>query len=78
MRPPYGNYNSNIQSIAAGRGQSLALWDQDTGDADGNTVAQSQAVYNSVASAKPKNALILQHETEGMFFILFVLGVAVF
>jgi peptidoglycan/xylan/chitin deacetylase (PgdA/CDA1 family) len=78
MRPPYGNYNSNIQSIAAGRGQSLALWDQDTGDADGNTVAQSQAVYNSVASAKLKNALILEHETEGMFFILFVLGVAVF
>ncbi|KAJ7254970.1 hypothetical protein B0H12DRAFT_1114363 [Mycena haematopus] len=64
MRPPYGNYNSNIQSIAAGRGQSLALWDQDTGDADGNTVAQSEAVYNSVADAKPKNALILEHETE--------------
>ncbi|KAJ7891552.1 carbohydrate esterase family 4 protein, partial [Mycena leptocephala] len=62
MRPPYGNYNSNIQSIAAGRGQSLALWDQDTGDADGNTVAQSQAVYNSVASAKLKNALILEHQ----------------
>ncbi|KAJ6538000.1 hypothetical protein B0H19DRAFT_1382604 [Mycena capillaripes] len=39
MRPPYGNYNSNIQSITAGRGQSLAL-------------------------SKPKNALILEHETE--------------
>ncbi|KAJ6467843.1 hypothetical protein C8R45DRAFT_1019188 [Mycena sanguinolenta] len=64
MRPPYGNTNTNVQSIAAGRGQSLALWDQDTGDADGNTVAQSEAVYNSVANAKPKNALILQHETE--------------
>ncbi|KAJ7437169.1 hypothetical protein FB451DRAFT_1416983 [Mycena latifolia] len=30
MRPPYGSYNSNIQSIAAARGQSLALWDWDT------------------------------------------------
>ncbi|KAF7344060.1 hypothetical protein MVEN_01695500 [Mycena venus] len=49
MRPPYGNYNSNIQSIAAGRG------------AESRT---SEAVYNSIASAKPKNALILEHETE--------------
>ncbi|KAJ7628943.1 hypothetical protein FB45DRAFT_919611 [Roridomyces roridus] len=31
MRPPFGDYNDNIQSIAAGRGQSLALWDWDTG-----------------------------------------------
>jgi peptidoglycan/xylan/chitin deacetylase (PgdA/CDA1 family) len=64
MRPPYGDYNSNIQSIAAGRGQNLALWDWDTGDADGNTTAQSEAVYNDVANAKVKNALILEHETE--------------
>ncbi|KAJ7264517.1 hypothetical protein B0H12DRAFT_1321438 [Mycena haematopus] len=64
MRPPYGDYNDNVQSIAAGRGQSLALWDQDTGDADGSTVAESEAVYNDVANAKVKNALILEHETE--------------
>ncbi|KAJ7067802.1 hypothetical protein C8F01DRAFT_1333220 [Mycena amicta] len=62
--PPYGSYNTNIQSIAAGRGQSLALWDYDTGDADGNTTAQSEAVYNDVISGKAKNALILEHETE--------------
>ncbi|KAF8210048.1 hypothetical protein K438DRAFT_1810758 [Mycena galopus ATCC 62051] len=64
MRPPYGNTNANVQAIAAGRGQSLAMWDTDTRDADGNTVAQSEAVYNGVASAKPKNALILQHEVK--------------
>ncbi|KAJ7080229.1 carbohydrate esterase family 4 protein [Mycena epipterygia] len=64
MRPPYGDYNDNIQSIAAARGQSLALWDWDTGDADGNTTAQSEALYNDVANAKVKNALILEHETE--------------
>ncbi|KAJ7451566.1 ricin B lectin domain-containing protein [Mycena latifolia] len=64
MRPPFGDYNTNIQSIAAARGQSLALWDWDTGDADGNTTAQSEAVYNDVANAKVKNALILEHETE--------------
>ncbi|KAJ7035145.1 hypothetical protein C8F04DRAFT_1233808 [Mycena alexandri] len=64
MRPPFGSYNDNIQSIAAGRGQNLALWDWDTGDADGNTTAQSEALYNDVISAKVKNALILEHETE--------------
>ncbi|KAJ7032972.1 hypothetical protein C8F04DRAFT_1355506 [Mycena alexandri] len=64
MRPPFGSYNGNIQSVAAGRGQSLALWDWDTGDADGNTTAQSKALYDDVARAKVKNALILEHETE--------------
>ncbi|KAJ7254460.1 carbohydrate esterase family 4 protein [Mycena rebaudengoi] len=64
MRPPFGEYNSNVQSIAAARGQSVALWDWDTGDADGNTTAQSEAVYNDVANAKVQNALILEHETE--------------
>jgi len=62
MRPPYGNYNKTIEDIAAQRGQSLVLWDWDTGDADGNTTSQSEAVYNDAASAK--NALILEHETE--------------
>ncbi|KAJ7745830.1 hypothetical protein DFH07DRAFT_924578 [Mycena maculata] len=64
LRPPYGDYNDNIQSIAAARGQSLAMWDWDTGDADGNTTAQSEALYNDVVSAKVSNALILEHETE--------------
>ncbi|KAF7364548.1 hypothetical protein MVEN_00323800 [Mycena venus] len=67
MRPPFGNADSNlanIQAIAAARGQSIALWDWDTGDADGNTTAQSEALYDDVANAKVKNALILNHETE--------------
>ncbi|KAJ6464884.1 carbohydrate esterase family 4 protein [Mycena sanguinolenta] len=64
MRPPSGYYNDNVKSVAFSRGQSLALWDRDTGDADGNTTAQSKAVYNAVVNSKAKNALILQHETE--------------
>ncbi|KAJ7228066.1 hypothetical protein C8J57DRAFT_1147505 [Mycena rebaudengoi] len=64
MRPPFGDYNSNVQSVAAARGQSLALWDWDTGDADGNTTAQSEALYNDVVNAKVQNAVILEHETE--------------
>ncbi|KAF7323270.1 Glycoside hydrolase/deacetylase [Mycena chlorophos] len=63
MRPPYGEYTGNVQSIAASRGQALALWDTDTEDADGETVAYSEAVYNQVVSSNAKNALILEHET---------------
>jgi peptidoglycan/xylan/chitin deacetylase (PgdA/CDA1 family) len=65
MRPPSGYYNANIKKIAFSRGQNLALWDMDTGDADGNNTAQSEAVYNDAANSKVKNAVILQHETEG-------------
>ncbi|KAJ7249751.1 carbohydrate esterase family 4 protein [Mycena haematopus] len=64
LRPPSGYYTNNVKSIAFSRGQSLALWDRDTGDADGNTTAQSEAVYNAVVNSKAKNALILEHETE--------------
>jgi len=64
MRPPSGYYNDNVKNIALGRGQNLALWDRDTGDADGNTTSQSEAVYNAVANGKSKNAVILEHETE--------------
>jgi peptidoglycan/xylan/chitin deacetylase (PgdA/CDA1 family) len=71
MRPPFGSTNSNVQSIAFGRGQSLALWDTDTEDADGATVAFSEGVYNQVATSMPKNALILEHETLGQRFNLY-------
>ncbi|KAJ7806997.1 carbohydrate esterase family 4 protein [Mycena olivaceomarginata] len=64
MRPPSGYYDANIKKIAFSRGQNLALWDMDTGDADGNNTAQSEAVYNDAANSKVKNAVILQHETE--------------
>jgi hypothetical protein len=67
MRPPFGAYNGNVQSIAAGRGQNLALWDWDTEDADGATVAFSKNVYDQIASQKPKNALVLEHETVRQF-----------
>ena len=67
MRPPFGSYTDNVQNIAFARGQSLALWDWDTGDADGNTTSQSEAVYNQIANSRLSNALILEHETEGGF-----------
>ncbi|KAJ7190227.1 carbohydrate esterase family 4 protein [Mycena pura] len=65
MRPPFGSYNQEVQTVSADRGQSLALWDYDTGDADGNTPAQSKAIYDSVINNNAINALILEHETLG-------------
>ncbi len=44
LRPPSGSYTNNARNIAFGREQNLALWDWDTGDASGNTTAQSKAV----------------------------------
>ncbi|KAF7319735.1 hypothetical protein MKEN_00755700 [Mycena kentingensis (nom. inval.)] len=63
MRPPFGSYNGNVQSISIARGQSLALWDWDTEDANGASVSFSKGVYDQVASSHPSNALILEHET---------------
>ncbi|KAF7351549.1 hypothetical protein MSAN_01587400 [Mycena sanguinolenta] len=63
MRPPYGNYNDDVLSVMSSRGQSAAMWDTDTGDADGNTVATSESVYDEVANSGVQNALILEHET---------------
>ena len=60
-----GIHMLNIQNIAFGRGQSLALWDWDTGDADGNTTSQSQAVHQQIVNQHLSNALVLEHETEG-------------
>ncbi|KAJ6459008.1 chitin deacetylase [Mycena sanguinolenta] len=64
MRPPYGNYNDDVLSVMSSRGQSAAMWDTDTGDADGNNVTTSEGVYDQVANANLPNALILEHETE--------------
>lgn len=63
MRPPYGNYNNNVLQIAYARNQSVAMWDQDSEDADGATVAFSEAVYASAVSANVPNMLFLNHET---------------
>jgi peptidoglycan/xylan/chitin deacetylase (PgdA/CDA1 family) len=64
MRPPYGNYNDNVRTVAAARGQALALWDWDTGDADGNNTQQAEAVYQDAVNAKVSNMVVLNHETQ--------------
>lgn len=64
MRPPFGSYNNAVRQVSGGRGQALALWDWDTGDADGNTTAQSEAVYQDAVNDGVSNMLVLNHETE--------------
>jgi peptidoglycan/xylan/chitin deacetylase (PgdA/CDA1 family) len=63
MRPPYGNYNNLVRQASYIRGQSLVIWDLDSGDSLGATVAQSKATYTAALNKKPKNLLPLNHET---------------
>lgn len=64
VRPPYGSYNDDLLEIAYKRGQSVAIWDTDTEDADGATVAYSKGVYDTAVSKKLNNMVVLNHETE--------------
>jgi peptidoglycan/xylan/chitin deacetylase (PgdA/CDA1 family) len=63
MRPPYGDFNDNVRAISFQRNQSLALWDQDTQDADGASVSFSESVYTNAVNQNVNNMLVLNHET---------------
>jgi len=63
LRPPYGEYNDNVQRIAGQNGQSLVNWDFDSLDSEGATAAQSEKDYDDLFSSKPSNILALNHET---------------
>jgi len=63
MRPPYGNYNDLVRRASAIRGQSLVLWDFDSGDSVGVSPADSKARYQDLANRHPSTALALNHET---------------
>ncbi|KAF6761579.1 carbohydrate esterase family 4 protein [Ephemerocybe angulata] len=65
MRPPYGKYNDRVLQVAAGRKQSIVLWDLDTGDSIGASVAEQKGQYNQVAKRHPKTVLALNHEVYG-------------
>ncbi|KAJ6561695.1 carbohydrate esterase family 4 protein [Mycena capillaripes] len=65
MRPPYGNYNDLVRQVAYVRNQSLAIWDFDSGDSTGSTVAQSKGRYDAVVPSHPNTLLALNHETYG-------------
>ncbi|KAJ7787723.1 carbohydrate esterase family 4 protein [Mycena olivaceomarginata] len=63
MRPPYGNYNNLVRQVASTRNQSLVIWDFDSGDSVGASVAESETRYNEVVSKHPETLLALNHET---------------
>ncbi|KAF8607827.1 carbohydrate esterase family 4 protein [Ceratobasidium sp. AG-I] len=58
MRPPYGEYDDEVRTVAASRGQKVVIWDFDSGDSAGKSAA-----YKSLIAKKPNNILTLNHET---------------
>ncbi|QRV84215.1 chitin deacetylase [Ceratobasidium sp. AG-Ba] len=62
VRPPFGEYNSNVQTIAGNLGQSLVTWDLDSQDWNGASVAQTEATYKSRLDSNPTGILALNHE----------------
>jgi peptidoglycan/xylan/chitin deacetylase (PgdA/CDA1 family) len=66
MRPPFGSYNNLVRRVAAARGQTLAIWDFDSGDTTGSTAEQSNVAYDQVAKEHPLNILTINHETKGV------------
>lgn len=63
IRPPYGSYTDDVRAVAFNRGQSLAMWDQDTKDADGGNLTYSEAVYTDAINQGLSTMLVLNHET---------------
>ncbi|KAL7411042.1 carbohydrate deacetylase [Mrakia frigida] len=62
FRPPYGNYNDLVLAALDNRGyKKVFIWNQDTGDASGVSVASQKALYDQIATQSPNPQLILQH-----------------
>ncbi|QRV98282.1 chitin deacetylase [Ceratobasidium sp. AG-Ba] len=65
VRPPFGEYNSNVQTVAGNLGQSLVTWDLDSQDWNGASVAQTEATYKNRLDSNPTGILALNHEVYG-------------
>ncbi|CAE6463327.1 unnamed protein product [Rhizoctonia solani] len=65
MRPPYGEYNDEVVEKAANNGQTVVIWDFDSQDSIGATVAQSKSYYDNILNKNPGHILTLNHETIG-------------
>ncbi|KAF9457977.1 carbohydrate esterase family 4 protein [Collybia nuda] len=62
MRPPYGNYNNLVLDASGIRGQSVVIWDFDSEDSRGASVARQKSLYNEIANRRPSTILALNHE----------------
>lgn len=63
IRPPYGEYNQDVQDVAGSLGQTVVTWDLDSGDAAGASVSQSLETYTALVNQSPNSILTLNHET---------------
>ncbi|KAK0493253.1 carbohydrate esterase family 4 protein [Armillaria luteobubalina] len=70
MRPPYGNYSATVLQIAKEHNQNVIIWDFDSGDSVGVSVAQSDTKYDALATSHPNTILTLNHETYGHTTVL--------
>jgi len=65
FRPPYGSYNqSSLSVLTAMHYRYSAIWDIDSGDANGNTVAQSESDIQSGFASGNDYHIVLDHETQ--------------
>jgi len=62
MRPPYGNYNDVVLTVAGQRGQSVVIWDFDSQDGLSASVDKQKQLYDQIVSQHPSTILSLQHE----------------
>jgi peptidoglycan/xylan/chitin deacetylase (PgdA/CDA1 family) len=62
FRPPYGSYDSRVESIAASMGLRNTLWTADTNDWQQNGVA---SIVNAALSQATDNGVILMHDGGG-------------
>ncbi|KAF8648430.1 hypothetical protein AX16_006293 [Volvariella volvacea WC 439] len=63
MRPPYGSYNNLVREVAGARGQGIVLWNLDSGDSAGISVAAQKQRYTDIANQHPSSIIALNHET---------------
>jgi len=62
MRPPYGEYNDQVLEVASKYGQTVAIWDFDSGDSVGSSAADSKNKYDVIAKRHLSTLLALNHE----------------
>ncbi|KAL7411073.1 hypothetical protein BDY24DRAFT_354198 [Mrakia frigida] len=64
-RPPYGIITDLLLEVLVERGYtSLIMWSDNSGDADGATVANQKLTYDAISKSYPAPHLSLQHSTK--------------
>jgi len=56
FRPPYGSYNDQVLEVLAEYNYNVIIWDVDTEDADGASLAYSEEQYDNFVKAHPKGS----------------------